>query len=121
MNFHDMQAISSDNLWRICSTGVLSSSKSAASEKTLPESQISKIRCPPHILMIQTLWKTIRASRSCSEGKTTEIRRSAYSIQQQLDSPRQGNFEQSIVHLLSMQNYSGIERTSPLWMICGAF
>ena len=43
-----------------------------------------------------------------SEGKTTEIRRLAYSIQQKLLSPRRGFSNKATVHLLSMQNYAGI-------------
>lgn len=42
-----------------------------------------------------------------SEGKTTEIRRLAYTIQQQLNAPRKGFSKKATVHLLSMQNYSG--------------
>ena len=43
-----------------------------------------------------------------SEGKTTEIRRLAHSLQNKLDNPRQGFSNQSTVHLISMQNYGGV-------------
>ena len=56
-----------------------------------------------------------------SEGKTTELRRLASTLQEKLESPQKGKSSRAVVHLLSMQNYSGfganISTVNDLWRL----
>ena len=110
MNFHDMQQYLRQSVENLVPPEYYLHRKAPLSEKTLP--RISNFQDQVSTQLLDTIRKPCGKQfvlrGLASEGKTTEIRRLAYSIQQQLDSPRQGISSKALVHLLSMQNYSGI-------------
>ena len=87
-----------DNLWRIWfHRSIIFIEKRRSQRKTLP--RISNFQDQVSTKLLDTIripsGKQFVLRGLASEGKTTEIRRLAYSIQQQLDSATR-NFEQSI-------------------------